>query len=333
MQPRHIFIGSLLIFGSICTLGIAKKWGVWGQSSKIENIELTGSKRDEESSGFHETNKPLLNEKKALQPHRWPLSCELLPQGVDRIEEFFIPGCGELPIVETLRYTPNVSWSPHKSAWLGDYAAHHSTSKHFISRSLAKNRPIYDQQSIAVGDRFNVLKKNRPFEFYLLVDISRSKLWFYCDDLVAKKKILLKTYDVGLGRLDPQSPSRSRTPTGKFRLGSKIIVYKSGAKGIFRRKEVEMITVFGTRWIPLEGVDENSVDLKGYGIHGSPWISQDNGTSTEDVSGIGKYASDGCIRMRTSDVEELFSIVITKPTNVEIVTDFCLADGLDSTIS
>ncbi|MBS0654779.1 MAG: L,D-transpeptidase, partial [Verrucomicrobia bacterium] len=37
---------------------------------------------------------------------------------------------------------------------------------------------------------------------------------------------------------------------------------------------------------------------------------------------LGKYESDGCIRMQTKDVEELFAIVSTRETIVEIVPAF-----------
>ena len=46
----------------------------------------------------------------------------------------------------------------------------------------------------------------------------------------------------------------------------------------------------GTRWMGLSA--------KGYGIHG-----------TNVPSSIGKSASHGCIRMRQSDLEELFEMV------------------------
>lgn len=306
--------------------------GLWGRRKAINTAALFEEgnlKLSHKEVAVDDGNRKNQSSAKTLQTDRWPISSELLPKGIDRTEEFFQPGCETLPLVKTISYTPNVSWSPHKSAWLGDYAAHHCTSKHFISRSLNRNKPIYDQQNISVGDRFNVLQKQMPFEFYLLVDLSRSKLWFYYDDLIAKKKVLLKIYEVGLGRLDRHSPSGSLTPTGKFRLGSKIIVYKPGAKGIFRRREVEMINVFGTRWIPMHGSEASTAELKGYGIHGTPWLRSDEGLLKEDLTGIGKYLSDGCIRMTTCDVEELFSIVIARPTQVEIVTDFCLADGLN----
>jgi len=34
---------------------------------------------------------------------------------------------------------------------------------------------------------------------------------------------------------------------------------------------------------------------------------------------VGQYESDGCIRLSHEDMEELFSVIITKPTLIEIV--------------
>ena len=330
MQTRHIFFSSLAIFAAIAVLGIGKKVGLWGHASSTTISRLA----DDASAGVSEQSssslKPL--ERVSHSPpgppdtSRWPLSSELLPNGVDRTAELFDTRVEPLPIVELIRYSPNTSWSPHKAAWLGDYAAHFSTSKHFISRSLTLNQPLYDRQNVSVGDRFNVLRRDKPFEFYLLVDTSRSKIWFYYKDLQTNQKTLIKTYSAGLGRLSNSAPSGLLTPLGKFRLGSKIVVYRPGSRGIFKRKEVEMIRVFGSRWIPLEGIEAHNRDLSGYGLHGTPWLPDDTGRLREDLSEIGSYTSDGCIRLSTSDIEELFAIVVTRPTIVEIVHDFCLAD-------
>ncbi|HSW72352.1 MAG TPA: L,D-transpeptidase, partial [Chlamydiales bacterium] len=61
---------------------------------------------------------------------------------------------------------------------------------------------------------------------------------------------------------------------------------------------------------------------KGYGIHGSPWLNNAKGELVEDRDHISKYDSDGCIRLNSEDMEELFSIIITKPTTIELVKDF-----------
>jgi hypothetical protein len=97
--------------------------------------------------------------------------------------------------------------------------------------------------------------------------------------------------------------------------------------GIFPDQKIEMIRVFGTRWIPFEREVEGCTEMaKGFGIHGAPWVlDADKGQLIEDRSKIGQYDSDGCIRLSSEDVEEIFSIVITKPTFVELVKDFSMA--------
>lgn len=244
-----------------------------------------------------------------------------LPEA-DRIEEFFRTSGTKLPIVETISYKSRVPWQKGRPAWLSDYALHYQTSRHFIARSL-NGKADYLTQEIKEGDRFNVLRKDKPFQFYLVVDTSRCKLWFYYIDLEDKQKVLLKTYRVGLGRLDSSRGSGLLTPLGKYVLGSRIATYKPKIMGTYQGKKTEMVTVFGTRWIPFE--KETGVctaPAKGFGIHGTPWRVQANGEMSDTKNGIGKYESDGCIRLATEDMEELFAIIVTKPTTIEIVRDF-----------
>jgi hypothetical protein len=241
----------------------------------------------------------------------------------DRIHQLFTFDSSRLPIVETLSFTSRVPWLKGRPAWIADYASQYSTSRHFIARSL--NRSIdYFTQKVSPGDRFNVFKKDKNIHFHLLIDISRCRLWFYYVDLDQNQRVLLKTYQVGVGRLDGKKPSGFLTPLGKYQLGEKIAIYKPGAMGFFQDKKIEMLQVFGTRWIPFEKEIESCTELaKGFGIHGAPWIfNEQNEQWTEDRSKIGQYDSDGCIRLNSEDMEELFAIIITKPTFVEIVKDF-----------
>ncbi len=79
---------------------------------------------------------------------------------------------------------------------------------------------------------------------------------------------IIKTYPVAVGK------HSTPTPLGKFQVVNKI-VNPGGA--------------LGTHWMGLNIPDGN------YGIHGN-----------NNYSSIGKFISNGCIRMYNKDVEELF---------------------------
>jgi len=82
-----------------------------------------------------------------------------------------------------------------------------------------------------------------------------------------------------------------------------------------------MIEVYGTRWMPFDRELENCSDgAKGYGIHGLPCrFIEEKGAIEEIESVVGVRNTDGSLRLHKDDVEELFSIIITKPTIVEVV--------------
>jgi hypothetical protein len=250
-----------------------------------------------------------------------PPSPTALPE-VDRLAMLFDLRGEKLPIVETVSFTSRVPWLKERPAWVADYATHYQTSRHFIARSL-NGTSDYFSQKVSPGDRFNVFKKGINLRFHLLVDLSRCKMWLYYFDQDNQERVLLKTYTVGVGKKESSRPSGYFTPIGKYELGEKIAIYKPGVMSFFQEAKTEMIRVFGTRWLPFEKELEGcSEPAKGYGLHGAPWITGPNGQLVEDVSKIGKYDSDGCIRLRAEDIEEIFAIVITKPTTVEIVKDF-----------
>ncbi len=173
----------------------------------------------------------------------------MLPHA-DRIEEFFNLDNQKFPIVETITYRSRVPWLKGRPAWLSDYAGYYGTSRHFIARSLNK-KPDYFKQDVVEGDRFNVFKKDKNISFYLLVDLSRARLWFYYIDPDKNQRVLVKDYAVGLGRADTGRASGSLTPLGKYALGNKIAIYKPKMTGFYNGQKVEMMRVFGTRWIPF----------------------------------------------------------------------------------
>lgn len=236
----------------------------------------------------------------------------------DQIGRLFSLDSSKLPIVETVTYTSRVPWIKGRPAWIADYAAHYETSRHFIARSLNR-APDYFNQKISPGDRFNVFKREAHLQFHILVDLAACKLNFYYLDLDTNERVLLKTYSVGVGRVNSQKQSGFLTPVGTYSLGEKVAIYQPGVMGFFQDQKIEMVRVFGTRWIPFEKEIEGcSEAAKGLGIHGAPWV-ENQGHWVEDRSKLGKYDSDGCLRLASEDMEEIFSIVITKPTFVHIV--------------
>ena len=244
-----------------------------------------------------------------------------LPEA-DRIKEFFNKAEPKFPIIQTVTYKSRVSWQKGRPAWLSDYASHYSTSRHFIARSL-NGKADYLKQDVAEGGRFNVLHPDKNIAFHLLIDTSRSKMWFYYLDLDTNERVLVKTYTVGLGRIDSTKPSGMLTPLGKYSLGDKVAIYKPKMTGFYLGQKVELIRIFGTRWIPFDKeLGECTASPEGFGIHGVPWVTGDRNELLEVPDSLGKYESDGCIRLSTQDIEEIFAIVITRPTTIELVKDF-----------
>lgn len=258
-----------------------------------------------------------------------PVKAQLTPikgddfPNVDRLYQLFTLGGSKLPIVETVSYSPNVTWLQGRPAWIADYASYFNTSRHFIARSL-NGKPDYINQNVSLGSKFNVFRKDKDIEFHLLVDLIRCKMAFYYLDKGSNERVLLKTYTVGIGRPDSNKVSGFLTPVGTYSLGGKIAIYKPGITGFFQDKTVELIRIFGTRWIPFEKeIADCSEPAKGFGLHGSPWIEdKEKNQLVENRASIGVFESDGCIRLNGEDIEELFAIIITKPSFIHIVRDF-----------
>lgn len=316
---KYFLLGAGILFGVIGYIGYkkqpqAQEEPVLASSVRIQEIPIPEKK-------ISKTPPPAIETPKIATP----VSPDDL-SNVDRIYQLFTLDASKLPIVETITYTSRVPWLKGRPAWISDYASHYETSRHFIARSLNK-KADYFSQKIGPGDKFNVFKKDKNIEFHLLIDVSQNQMRFYYVDLDSKEHTLLKTYKVGLGRVDPQRKSGYLTPLGKYQLGDRIAIYKPGTMGFFQDKKSEMIRTFGTRWIPFEKeIDGCTEPAKGFGIHGAPWVNDPiTGQLVEDRAKIGKYESDGCVRLAQEDIEELFSIIITKPTTVELVNNFAEA--------
>lgn len=309
---RVLVVLTVLIFAGIGILAVFK--GGKGDNNTVETPDTATTFEISLDSVEIAENKPEVTpEIVIIEPKRE------IPQNVDRIDEFFNRGDNKFPIVQTITYKSKVPWMKGRPAWLSDYASHYKTSRHFIARSL-NNRPDYFKQEVGEGDKFNVLRDDKHFEFYLLVDILTCKMMFYYLDNDTHELTLVKTYDVGIGRVDESAESGYRTPLGKYTLGDKIAVYRPKTISYHQGEKVEMVRVFGTRWIPFgDEVEGCTASPKGFGLHGLPWVPNAKGELAEDLSSIGGYQSDGCIRLATNDIEEIFAIIISRPATIEIV--------------
>jgi len=320
---KIVLFGSIALFTLIGVVSLVKRSSHSSSTEvvKTQEVQMALPHREPLPVKIEAPPPPLPLEKIAPAPSS--LTSENDFPMVDRIFRLFTLGPMRLPIVETITYSSSVPWLKGRPAWIADYAAHYQTSRHFIARSL-NGKSDYLTQKVSTGSRFNVFRIDKKIQFYLLIDVSRCKMGFYYVDLDTKERLLLKTYNVGLGRIDPHAPSGTLTPLGTYSLGNKVAIYKSGTMGLFQKQQTEMIRIFGTRWLPFDQeLDQVTAPAQGYGIHGAPWREDPNsGELVEQRSLIGAYDSDGCIRLALEDLEELFSIVITKPTFVVIVKDF-----------
>ena len=101
---------------------------------------------------------------------------------------------------------------------------------------------------------------------------------------------LFKIYNVAVGKHD-------KTPPGTFVINNKLHEpdWTPAGKVIPYGDEEN---VLGTRWLGFKPSGDTDKALTGYGIHG-----------TWEPETIGTNASQGCIRLKNKDVEELFDIV------------------------
>jgi len=132
---------------------------------------------------------------------------------------------------------------------------------------------------IRPGMKLRVLNGN----FNIFVDKSQNILILkYNGDVV-------KTYNVSTG-------NNNSTPIGTFKIKNKLVdpVWYKDGKAI---PADSPDNILGSRWMGF--------DLPGYGIHGT--------VAPQD---IGKQITEGCVRMRNEEVEELYSLI---PVGTEVV--------------
>ena len=180
-------------------------------------------------------------------------------------------------IITTDFYTPDkIRHNIVPGDLLAKMAKTYQTTTQNINRSNGRE---LDDSRIYVGKVFYI------YPGFWNVKISKSKYKLVLYD----KGLPFMVYDIADGR-------QNRTPLGKFKIKTKQVEPAWTAPG----KNIpygDPRNVLGSRWMGLVEQVQNSQNI-GYGIHG-----------TNDPSSIGTSASNGCIRMNNSDVEELYDIL------------------------
>ncbi len=127
--------------------------------------------------------------------------------------------------------------------------------------------------------------KTAAAKFSVVVDKSQNVLF------LKENEEIIKAYKVSTG-------ANNSTPVGTFKIENKLVDpvwYSAGAVVPAGSPE----NILGTRWL--------GISARGYGIHG-----------TTDPASLGRQVTAGCVRMRNSDVEELY-VIVPVGTEVTIV--------------
>ncbi|RFU64230.1 L,D-transpeptidase [Peribacillus saganii] len=127
---------------------------------------------------------------------------------------------------------------------------------------------------------FDLNRNPAPGDPFIIVNKANNKLAFIDDN---KVQFIVPA---GTGK------SNELTPEGLFTVKVKAV------NPYYRKKDIpggDPRNPLGTRWI---GFDAKGTDGRIYGVHGTnqPWT-------------VGKYVSQGCIRLKKEDVEKLYQRV------------------------
>lgn len=138
--------------------------------------------------------------------------------------------------------------------------------------------------------------------FHLLIDKSHYRADLFLGD--GSDRVYVRSFDVGLGELNS-------TPIGAFRVrpNSKVVDpgWTNPRTGKHYKRDDPQNPI-GERWIGLLGIDESTKTLDAYGIHG-----------TIDPDSIGEQRSMGCIRLRDTEIELVYELLMENASVIQIV--------------
>lgn len=144
---------------------------------------------------------------------------------------------------------------------------------------IMKSNNLTNAKVVPLGRKLKIHNEKMS----IIVDKSMNILTLKSQDKI------VKTYKVATG-------INNCTPVGNFKVINKIVNppwYTAG--GVIQADNPK--NILGSRWLGLS--------VQGYGIHG-----------TTEPQSLGNQVTSGCVRMKNSDVEELYSLV---PQGTEVV--------------
>lgn len=142
---------------------------------------------------------------------------------------------------------------------------------------------------IRLGQRIKVIKG----PFHAVVHKSEYRMDLFLTD-TGGQRVYVRSLTVGLGQDDS-------TPTGRWVVRRRGRVANPGWTNprtgkIYAPDDPQ--NPIGEYWIGLEGNDDNTAGLVGYGIHG-----------TIEPDSIGQQVSMGCVRLRPDDIELVYQVL------------------------
>ncbi len=174
---------------------------------------------------------------------------------------------------------------------------------HVPTQIICKINRIADPNMIRAGQTLKMIKG--PFHAVVTLNNFTMDIYLHRKGL---PYVFIKRMSTGLGK-------EGVTPVGSWRvgLGKKMIKPPWNAPANSDKKGTILYGQpgypFGTKglWIGLEGTDQKTRLLQGYGLH-----------STDEPHSIGRQVSLGCIRLRDGDMELAFSLLYEKWSTVII---------------
>ena len=155
-----------------------------------------------------------------------------------------------------------------------------------------------DARKLRVGQKIKLIRG----PFHAIIEKSQYRM-----DIVLRGDdgnwVYVRSFQVGLGE-------GNSTPPGKWIIepGRKVKnpAWRNPRTGEYYKPN-DPANPIGEYWLALEGADQHTSGLGGYGIHG-----------TVDPSSIGSQSSMGCVRLRDADIEAVYYLLVEGSSTVEI---------------